>query len=197
MAVKRYLIKLIVVGAVVPVLWTAQQSAWGDARGPGSPPGPASGPGEHKGKDLLPPKDPAQGGDLEDQPVGKGKDGWIGGYLQTLLALALVVALIFITRSLIRRYVPGGRIAKRDQALGILARTNVGPGRQLLVVRFGRRLLLLGSGPDGLSNLCEVRDREEADELLNSIAGSGEGAPQFPREKEGARGETSDLEKRR
>jgi flagellar biogenesis protein FliO len=111
--------------------------------------------------------------------------------------LALVVGLIFITRILIRRFAPTTRVTRRDQLVGILTRTNVGPRRQLLVVRFGKRLLLVGSGPDGLSNLSEVQDREEVREMLESITGSGEGGLRFAREKEPASSEASDLEKHR
>ncbi len=92
-----------------------------------------------------------------------------GEWIQTGLAFALVVGLIFAARWLLKKT---GRPAPGSAggAMEILARTRVSSRQQLLLVRVGRRLVLMGEGPSGMTALSEFSG-EEADELLLSLPG--------------------------
>jgi len=91
-----------------------------------------------------------------------------GGWWQTALALLLVVGLIFLARYLLRRL--GGRAVKTGGgAVDVLARTSVSPRQQLLLVRLGQRLLLVGSGPEGMTPLSEITDPQEVERMVKLI----------------------------
>jgi flagellar biosynthetic protein FliO len=115
---------------------------------------------------------PAAKGEGEDfRLVGKSNNS-DNGWLRTLAALALVVAIIFAVRWTLRRL--GGAKTAHPAAgvVEVLSRTSVSPRQQVLLVRFGKRLLLVGSGPQGLRTLAEAASPEESAELLEAARAS-------------------------
>jgi len=114
---------------------------------------------------------------LEDDRVGDGRSGGpLTGLLQTLGALALVVALIFLARYLLKRFGGAGRSPGRNEAIEVVARTAVAPRQQLMLVRLGERLVLVGTAGGGFSALCEITDPQEVAKLLKTAAESRQGA---------------------
>jgi len=115
-------------------------------------------------------------GELENTPLGDAfrAKGSGGGYLQTLAALAGVAGLIIAVRLLGRRRGAMGRAA-RGGAMEVIARTPVGPKQQLLLVRLGRRVVLVGAGPNGFAALGEVCDAQEVNELIQAAQGASFG----------------------
>ncbi len=111
----------------------------------------------------------------EDDPVGGRTKPGFGPWLQTLVALAIVVVAIFATRLLVRRLArrsgPGGSGAVLD----VLARMPISGREELLVVRLGRRVVLLGRGREGLTTLSEVSDADEAASLLEAVGRPAQG----------------------
>jgi flagellar protein FliO/FliZ len=111
---------------------------------------------------------------VEGSPIGKGGNGgnaWALG--RTLGALAIVVGLIFLASWLLRRV--GGRQTRGDQdVMQILARKSISARQQLLLVRLGQRLVLVGSSSGALSMLSEITDQAEVESMLESVqAGQG------------------------
>jgi flagellar biogenesis protein FliO len=51
----------------------------------------------------------------------------------------------------------------------VLARASVAPRQQLLLVRLGKRLVLIGAGGGTMCTLAEVSDQAEVDELMRSV----------------------------
>ncbi len=121
------------------------------------------------GRKLPPPKASLSKDGPEGRKLDREAGGRLGGYLQTLAALALVVALIFLARFLIRRFGQSAKAPARDGPIEVLARTTIALKQQLLLVRLGTRLVLVGSAAGGLSALCEVTDAEEVDQLLKAV----------------------------
>jgi len=114
---------------------------------------------------------------LEDDRLGDGRSGGpLTGLAQTLGALALVVALIFLVRYLLRRFGGASGSPGRSEAIEVVARTVVAPRQQLMLVRLGQRLMLVGAGSGGFSALGEVTDPREVAELLKTAAESKRGA---------------------
>jgi flagellar protein FliO/FliZ len=94
-------------------------------------------------------------------------DGSARAWTQLLLAMGIVVGLIFGLQWLIRR-MAGNRVARPNEALKVVAHTGLSPKHQLFLVRMGQRMVLLGSGPQGLSRLAEITDPAEARDVLEA-----------------------------
>lgn len=110
----------------------------------------------------------------EDRAVSSdGGRGAAGSIVRTLLALAVVVALIVGLRIALRRF--RGSSVSRTGPMSVLARTSVSARQQLLLVRLGRRLVLVGSGPEGMRALTEVLDADEVADLIRQAGGKADG----------------------
>ena len=110
---------------------------------------------------------PSDGNRIEGAPQGP----W-AQWGRTLVALAVVVVLIFVARIMLRRFGPVSG-PRRPEVLDVLARTTVSSRHQLLLVRVGRRVVLVGQGPSSLTTLSEVTDTDEAAALIEAVGGAG------------------------
>ncbi|MCK4602364.1 MAG: flagellar biosynthetic protein FliO [Phycisphaerae bacterium] len=108
-----------------------------------------------------------------DELVLRDDDGHRNGgdwqWLQTLLALGLVVGLIFLARYLLHKFSRLRRPSGTCGAMAVIARANLTPKHQMVLVRMGRRLLLLGCGSEGVAALTEITDSQEIEELLRAV----------------------------
>lgn len=96
-------------------------------------------------------------------------------WLQTFLALAVVVGLIFALRYLLRRFARPTGPARVSAAIDVLTRVNLSGKHQLILVRLGKKLVLLGAGAEGLAALSEVSEPHEVADLLKAVeSGSSE-----------------------
>jgi len=103
-------------------------------------------------------------GGVEGRPVGPGTSD-LGGWVRTLGALAVVVVLIFVVRLLLRRFAPARTSGALPGAIEVVARSSLSSRHRLYLVRLGQRLVLVGSGPEGLATLSEVTDPDEVSRL--------------------------------
>ena len=110
---------------------------------------------------------PSDGNRIEATPQGP----W-AQWGRTLVALAVVVVLILVARTMLKRFGPVSG-PRRREVLDVLARATVSPRHQLLLVRVGRRVVLVGQGPSSLATLSEVTDSEEAAALIEAACGAG------------------------
>lgn len=128
---------------------------------------------------------PATSGPFEQKPIrrngvptsttmpGRGNAGstnsaWDMGKVP--LALGGVLLLIFAMRALGKKMVPGAAGAGSSKAVQVLMRSSVSPRQQLILVRVGRRLVLVGSGGGGeMNSLCEINDPDEVAEVMGQI----------------------------
>ena len=110
---------------------------------------------------------PSDGNRIEATPQGP----W-AQWGRTLVALAVVVVLILVARIMLKRFSPVSG-PRRREVLDVLARATVSPRHQLLLVRVGRRVVLVGQGPSSLATLSEVTDSEEAAALIEAACGAG------------------------
>ena len=108
----------------------------------------------------------------EDGRARPPGDGFGYGLAKTLLALVIVAALIFLIRYLLRRLGMGPRISGRSGAMEILARAPVSARQQLLLVRLGGRLVLVGSSAETIAPLVEISDPAEVAGLLRTVGRS-------------------------
>jgi flagellar biogenesis protein FliO len=103
-------------------------------------------------------------------PRRAGEAGRVGG------ALAVVCCLILGLRFLLRRAGAAGA-GRPSGVVEILARYPVARGHHLVLLKLGRRILLLHQGSSGMSTLTDIADPEEVAGLLARVsAGSRGGA---------------------
>ncbi len=105
----------------------------------------------------------------------------LGGMLQGLVGLAIVVALIFAAAWAMRKIGPRGRSSGAVQVVG---GASVGPRERVVVVRFGTRTLLLGVAPGQVSLLHAGEPGDALDEPSDATAP----APRFVDRLRAARG---------
>jgi flagellar biogenesis protein FliO len=89
---------------------------------------------------------------------------------RVLLALTAILALIFLMRAAVRRMVPGAAVHRSTSAVKIVARTAIAPRQHLLVIQFGKRLILVGDTGAHLNSLCEVTDPDEVAAIVARAA---------------------------
>ena len=113
---------------------------------------------------------PRKGNPVEDRKVGEVDGGhWLSEWQRPLGALVLVVALVLGARYLLGRTGRFSKVVAGQQVIEVLARCNLSLKHQLCLIRLGERILLVGSGPEGLVTLTEVTDAEEASRLLADV----------------------------
>ena len=112
---------------------------------------------------------------IEQSPLpkinnGNGQSGNLGWIATVLIALAVVIAAIFLLLRLLRRFFPalvpaGGPAAP----IRPLARFHLAPRQALHLVRCGRRLLLLGATPTSINHVATIDDPDEIERILQTI----------------------------
>ena len=76
---------------------------------------------------------------------------------KTFVALAFVLGLIFVLAWAFRKYLPtGSPVGKEQEGWRVLGSRILGPGRQIIVLEVGEKLLLVGLTKDNMSNLMEI-----------------------------------------
>ena len=104
----------------------------------------------------------------ETRPVASHGGGAAMDWAQSAGALLVVVALILALRIMLKRITPKVQAASRGGPVEIVARTGVSPRQQLLLVRLGKRMLLLGATPNSMDTLAEIADADEAMALFEA-----------------------------
>jgi flagellar biosynthetic protein FliO len=92
------------------------------------------------------------------------RDAWP---LLTVLGLIAAAALV------VRRFMPARRMLTGQGVLDVVARASLSGKQSLLLVKMGRRLVLLGVSPERINALAEVEEREEVALLLGEVASTG------------------------
>lgn len=115
-------------------------------------------------KTPLPDSDFNEG--TEPTPATRGRSGF-----GSSLAWALgILAAGWLARQFLKS---GGPLSiAAPSAIELLSRQSIGPQQQLALVRFGRRILLVGTTPTGMSTLATVDDPEEVQAIVAELRAS-------------------------
>lgn len=92
-------------------------------------------------------------------------------FLRIPCALGAVILLILGLRSAGKRLSAVGTNKNGGRGVQVLSRSVVAPRQQMLVVQFGRRLLLVGSSGAEMTPLCQLDDPDEVAEVLAQLKG--------------------------
>ena len=113
------------------------------------------------GKTPLPDSDDADAETVT--PTGHGRSGFGPSFAWA----AGILAVGWIARQLTKG---GGPLARgTPTAIELLSRQSIGPQQQLALVRFGRRILLVGTTPTGMSTLATVDDPAEVQAIVAEL----------------------------
>ena len=82
------------------------------------------------------------------------------------LAMGIVLVAIFATHKIWKRLGMPGVGGKGSGSLQVVSRLNIAPKQQILLIRVGRRMVLVGNSGTQMNPLCEIADPEEAAGLL-------------------------------
>lgn len=91
-------------------------------------------------------------------------------FTRVTLALGAVVSLILVFRWGARRFMVGGVTSGNSRAVQVISRTIVSPKQQLMLVKVGRRLVLVANTGAGMNAICEIRDEQEVADLLGQVS---------------------------
>lgn len=109
-------------------------------------------------------------GTAPEQAAAESRGGeWL---LQTLGALGLVIGLVLAARVMLRRWAGPGASVGGSPMVEVLARTSVGARQSVLLLRLGKRILIVGQSSAGLSPLGSVDDPDEVADVLTAHARS-------------------------
>lgn len=108
--------------------------------------------------------------EVAGEPAAKSPSSGFGTF-RVLLSLGIVVALILAMKMFGQKLVPGG-VAGRgsSRTVEMLSRSTIGPKQQVLLIRVGRRRVLVVSDCGGkLEPLDRITDADEITELTNQL----------------------------
>jgi flagellar biosynthetic protein FliO len=104
-------------------------------------------------------------GNAARPPAGTG-----GFDLRRLVtALAVVLLLILLARWFARRFFGVAGATRSTRAVQVLSRSTLSPKQQLMLIRVGRRLLVVGDGGGQLNTLSEITDADEVAALVGQV----------------------------
>lgn len=119
---------------------------------------------------AAPADDDIEQGILRPPSSGLGSNGNLGWIATVLIALAVVVAAIYLLLRLLRRFFPALVPASGPTApIKPLARFHLAPRQALHLVRCGSRLLLLGATAASINHIATIDDPEEIDRIMTAI----------------------------
>ena len=106
--------------------------------------------------------DPAEGGTRRVSRSPAGSVFWVLVYL-VAMGGGLWLALKFV-----KKYLPGGQKYFAHPSMEILGRAPLDARRYLALVRVGRRLLVVGIGPEVMSPMADIADPDEVAGILEA-----------------------------
>ena len=84
---------------------------------------------------------------------------------KSISGLIVVLALILVGVVVLRRVLPGARGMGESSALTVIGRTYLAPKSALFLVKVGRRILVVGNTPGGLTRVAEIDDPDEVERV--------------------------------
>ena len=106
----------------------------------------------------------ASGANAGANPASRGLE-----YPRVALALSAVIALIFALRWAAKKYFPQPGRTNGSSVVQVLARSPLAPRQQILILRVGRRILVVGDTGSQMNPLSEITDPDEVATLIGQL----------------------------
>jgi flagellar biogenesis protein FliO len=84
-------------------------------------------------------------------------------------ALAIVIGLIFALQWGGRKLFRNGAVGRSTRAVQVLARAPLAPRQHVVLLRVGRRIIVVGDSGSQMNALCEITDADEIAALLGQL----------------------------
>jgi flagellar biogenesis protein FliO len=88
---------------------------------------------------------------------------------RVMTALAVVVILILLLRWAAKRFFGVSGAGRSTRAVQVLSRSPISPRQQLVLLRVGRRLLVVADGGGQMNTLSEITDPDEVAALIGQL----------------------------
>lgn len=133
-------------------------------------------------------KDPATAATAATEPAGdrslaagaEENGAFMGQVVPTALALAGTIAMIFVTRALMKRF--GNRLGGGKRPSGVvevLARYPFARGHHIVLIKVGRRVLVTHQSAQGIQTLSEFTSQADVADLIARCEAGSRGSDQF------------------
>jgi flagellar biogenesis protein FliO len=93
-------------------------------------------------------------------------------YPRVLAALGIVIGLILVLRWCGKFFFPAASGRGAGRAIEVLSRSPLSPKQQVMLIRVGRRLIVVGDSGSQMNALCEITDPDEIAELAGQLQAS-------------------------
>lgn len=119
------------------------------------------------GRETLPPRTSASRPKSEAPQSSAGKKARLPGegWWSTLGGLAVVIGLVLLAAKVARKNLPAAHKTLPPEVVQVLGRKALDYRHTVHLVRFGSRLLMVGTSQEGMSTLSEITDPVEIDYL--------------------------------
>jgi flagellar biogenesis protein FliO len=107
---------------------------------------------------------PSTSGAAVNIPVAPSMD-----YGRVLGALGVVIVLIFLLRWAARYVFPSVAGRSPSRLVEVLARSMLTPKQHVVLIRVGRRLIVVGDSGTQMTTLCEIADPDEVASLVGQL----------------------------
>jgi flagellar biogenesis protein FliO len=87
-------------------------------------------------------------------------------------ALGVVLGLVFIGRTLVRKFVPGAAVGNGKGAIELVARYPLAKGQAVVLVRIGSQIVALSQGKDRSESILIINDPNEVATILGQAQGA-------------------------
>jgi len=112
----------------------------------------------------------------EETGLQRDVDGLGGWTVVKMLGWVLLVTVgIWGAARLLKRYVPAAKGIFGAATMKVVGRTYLSPKQSILLVKVGKRMVMVGVTPTEIRALSEIRDEEELAEINRELAGAGKG----------------------
>jgi flagellar biogenesis protein FliO len=118
--------------------------------------------GDEPIRSTTPP--PSTSGAAVNVPVAPSMD-----YGRVLGALGVVIALIFLLRWAAKFFFPSVAGRSPSHIVEVLARSMLTPKQHVVLIRVGRRLIVVGDSGAQMNTLCEIADPDEVASLVGQL----------------------------
>lgn len=112
----------------------------------------------------------------ESQELSRRATASNRGLLRDLWPLLVVLGVIAAAAYMVKRFVPSRRLLGGSGALRIVSQTHLTAKHQLMLVRLGGRLVLLGVSPERINTLSIIDDPEQVAQILGDVASTQAGS---------------------
>jgi flagellar biogenesis protein FliO len=85
---------------------------------------------------------------------------------RVLMALALVLGAIFLLRWIGQRLLLKNGTLRGNKSIHVVSRSVISPKQQVIMLRVGKRLIVVGDSGGQLNPLCEISDPDEVASLI-------------------------------